>query len=66
MPDITLRQFAPILGAMLKVQSKYEQAGDDQTEQERLSQANLFYFQAQAIEEAIKAAIDAATTGERP
>jgi len=62
MPDITLRQFAPILGAMLKVQSKYEQAGDAQTEQERLPQASLSYFQAQAIDEAIKAAIEAATT----
>lgn len=62
MTGITIRQFAPILGALLQVKSKYEQAGDAQTEQERLSQANLFYFQAQAVDEAINAAINAATT----
>lgn len=62
MTDITLRQFAPILGALLQVKCKYEKAADAETKQERLSHANLSYFQAQAIDEAIKAAIDAATT----
>ena len=66
MPDITLRQFAPILGAMLKVQSNYERAANEHIAANRPAQAQEAFLQAQAIDDAIKAAIDAATTGERP
>ena len=62
MTDITLRQFAPILGAMLEVKGRYERLAERHREAELFSNEHVALSQAKAIEDAIKAAIDAATT----